>query len=164
MAHDEETVQDFTDDTVDNSRESGTISTENKSKMVDDTLHKVCKIKTEMYQSTANGKILTDEVIITDNRIEHIRERRGEAFIDEYYMHFSEVLTDPDFIFADDKPNTAIVSKAYKLKDKTINIVLRLVVEGDNPAFKNSIITAIGESEKRFAQRLRNSTPIYKKT
>lgn len=33
----------------------------------------------------------------------------------------------------------------------------------DNPEYKNSIITAIGEGEKRFAQRLRNSTILYKK-
>ena len=32
----------------------------------------------------------------------------------------------------------------------------------DNPEYKNSIITAIGESEKRFAQRLRNNTALYK--
>ena len=44
-----------------------------------------------------------------------------------------------------------------------MNLVLRLVVEGDDPTFKNSIITAVGENEKRFAQRLRNNDPIYKK-
>jgi hypothetical protein len=42
-------------------------------------------------------------------------------------------------------------------------LVLRLAVEGDNFDYKNSIITAIKENEKRFAQRLRNNTPIYKK-
>ena len=40
--------------------------------------------------------------------------------------------------------------------EKYINLVLRIVIETDNPEYKNSIITAIGESEKRFAQRLRN--------
>ena len=46
---------------------------------------------------------------------------------------------------------------------KYINIVLRVVVEGDNPSYKNFIVTAIGTSEKRFAQMLRNNQPIYSK-
>lgn len=29
-----------------------------------------------------------------------------------------------------------------------------LIVSTDNPEYKNSIITVVGESEKRFAQRL----------
>ena len=47
--------------------------------------------------------------------------------------------------------------------DKYVNIVLRIVVSEDNPEYKNSIITAIGESTKRFQQRLRNNKPLYKK-
>jgi len=37
------------------------------------------------------------------------------------------------------------------------------VVEGDDPSYKKSILTVVGENDKRFEQRLRNSTPIYKK-
>ena len=42
-------------------------------------------------------------------------------------------------------------------------MVLRLAVEGENPAYKNSIITAIKENDKRFTQRLRNNQPVYQK-
>ena len=47
--------------------------------------------------------------------------------------------------------------------NKYVNLVLRLVVSTDNPEYKNSIITAVGESMKRFEQRLRNNEPLYKK-
>ena len=59
--------------------------------------------------------------------------------------------------------HTALVCKRIVENEKYINLVLRIVIETDNPEYKNSIITAIGESEKRFAQRLRNNTVLYKK-
>ena len=100
--------------------------------------------------------ITTDEVIITPERIQHIRERRGAEFWEKYEQYFSLILSDPDYIFPDDRPNTAIVCKVIGEGEDAINLVLRLVVEGENPTFKNSILTAIRENKKRFAQRLRN--------
>lgn len=124
-------------------------------------MHKIGKIDIEKYKCVTNKKILTNEVIITDNRIEHIIKRRGQLFYDEYYKYFEQIIKNPDYIFKDIKEDTAIVSKCFVHKGKTINLVLRLVVQGDDPTFKNSIITAVGESQKRFAQRLRNNNPLY---
>ncbi|HIR76932.1 MAG TPA: hypothetical protein IAB97_08515 [Candidatus Choladousia intestinipullorum] len=94
-------------------------------------VHIVGRIDREIYKCITED-IVTDEVIITDERIEHIIDRRGKEFYEKY-------------------------------GDKFINIALRLVVSTDNPEYKNSIITAIGESMKRFRQRLRNNEPFYKK-
>ena len=142
--------------------DSSTIN-ENQVETVGKDVHRVGKIDLEMYAEVATGSIMTDEVIITDNRIEHIIERRGERFYNTVKEYFSEIVSDPDYIFKDDRKNTAIASKSYVYNEKTINIVLRLAVEGDDPSYKNSIITAIGENERRFAQRLRNNNPVYKK-
>ena len=108
--------------------------------------------------------IQTDEVIITDERIAHIIDRRGQAFLDKYERYFNEVLSDPDYIFKDKRIHSALVCKSIATEDDAvINLVIRLAVEGDGPSFKNSIITAIKESNKRFAQRLRNNEPLYKR-
>lgn len=123
----------------------------------------VGKINKEMYQTVVNGKMITEEVIITDNQIEHIIDRRGQDFYDEYKGYFNEIVTDPDYIFKDKADNTVMVSKTFIHKGTAVNLVLRLVVEGENPEYKNSIITAIKENDKRFRQRLRNKTPVYKK-
>lgn len=147
---------------VDISENSGIIE-EKAEETAETDVHKVGKIDVEKFGTIANGRILTDEVIITDNRIEHIIERRGQQFYDDFNGYFPEIIEDPDYIFKDDMDNTAIVSKSYSHKGKTVNLVLRLVVEGENPSYKNSILTAIGENEKRFAQRLRNNAPVYKK-
>ena len=147
---------------VDKTAQSDIINTKTTGTAVND-VYSIGKIDVEKYQNITDKRILTNEVIITDNRIEHIIQRRGQNFYVEYHEYFSSIIEDPDYIFKDIKADTAIVSKVFSHKGKNINLVVRLVVEGDDPNFKNSIITAISESEKRFAQRLRNNTPVYKK-
>ncbi len=148
---------------VDISEKNGIIE-EKTEETADTDVHKLGKIDIEKYKEIASGDILTDEVIITDNRIDHIIKRRGQQFYDDFSGYFSEIVADPDYIFKDeDSINTAIVSKSYKNKGKTVNLILKLVVEGDNPNYKNSILSAIGEGESRFEQRLRNNVPVYKK-
>lgn len=134
-----------------------------KDNMAADEVKTIGKINIQKYQGITDKKILTDEVVLTDNRKQHIIERRGQAFYDEYSSEFSKILEDPDYIFKDKKADTALVSKSFDLNGENVNIVLRLAVEGDNPDYKNSIITAVKEGQKRFAQRLRNSAPLYKK-
>ena len=125
-------------------------------------MHYIGKIDLDIYKCVTED-IITDEVILTDERMGHIIDRRGQEFYDKFHGLLGTVLSDPDYIFKDDVPNTAIVCKRFVEHEKTVNIVLRLVVEGDNPNYKNSILTIIGENNRRFEQRLRNNTPIYVK-
>ena len=124
-------------------------------------LYKIGKIDREIYKCITED-IRTDEVIITDERIEHIRERRGDEFYARYSSLFDEILRTPDYIFREKREHTALVCKRIVEDEKYVNLVLRIAIETDNPEYKNSIITAIGESEKRFAQRLRNNIVLYK--
>lgn len=125
-------------------------------------VHRIGVIDKEKYKRVTEKEIITDEVVITDNRINHIVERRGQAFYDEYSRYFSEILENPDYIFKDSKEDTAVVSKTIVHNGANVNLVLRLAVEGENQEYKNSIITAIKENDKRFLQRLRNNEPVYK--
>ena len=142
-----------------NKNNSGILSASNTKE--DIQVHSVGKISKDIYECITED-IITDEVIITDERIAHIIERRGQKFYDTYRDSFADIIRNPDYIFAD-KKNTALVCKEFESDDKFVNIVLRIVVSTDNPDYKNSIITAVGENRKRFQQRLRNNTPLYKK-
>ena len=124
-------------------------------------VHTVGKIDREIYKCITED-IVTDEVVITNERIQHIIDRRGKEFYDRYGEKFIKILQEPDFIFKD-KENTSLVCKEFEIDNKYVNLALRLVVSTDNPEYKNSIITAVGESTKRFRQRLRNNEPLYKK-
>ena len=125
-------------------------------------LHSVATIDREIYQCIVTEKMITDEVIITDERIEHIIKRRGQKFYDQFRHYFADIVMYPNYIFQAGK-NTALVCKKMVRDEKYINIVLRLAVSTDNPKYKNSIITVVGENEKRFLQRLRNNNPLYKR-
>ncbi len=145
---------------VDNFGKSGIIERKGLPEAQD--VHYIGKIDRNIYKCVTDKKILTDDVVITNNRIEHIIERRGQKFYDKYNGIFSEIISNPDYIFKDKMENTAIVCKQCTADEVSINIVLRLIVEGENENYKNSIITAIGESNKRFEQRLRNNKILYK--
>lgn len=120
-------------------------------------------IDREKFRPIAEN-ITTDEVIMTDERVQHIAARRGAAFLEKYRRYFPLVLSGPDYIFPDDRVNTAIVCKVIGEGKEAVNLVLRLTVEGEDPAYKNSILTAILEGERRFSQRLRNNVPIYQRS
>ena len=120
-------------------------------------------IDVEKYRRCSDKTILTERVILTDNRYEHIVERRGIGFIEMYFERFAEIISEPDYIFRDKKDDTALAAKRYVENGESVIVVVRLAVEGDNPNYLNSIITAVKEGERRFEQRLRNSSPIYKR-
>ena len=113
--------------------------------------------------SCISENIVTDEVVLTKNQRLHIIARRGQEFFDKYFPVLRECLVEPDYIFKDEVPNTALVVKRMKEGNKYINIVLRLVVPTDEVGYKNSVITMIGTNEKRFQRFLRNHIPVYKK-
>ena len=69
----------------------------------------VCKIDIDLYRCAAKD-ICSDEVIVTEKQIEHICRRHGGDY-GRYAKYFAEVLQRPDYILADNKPNTAVVLK-----------------------------------------------------
>ena len=126
-------------------------------------MQKIADIDISKY-SAVSPNIRSSTLILTDNQIEHIIKRRGQAFYDTYSGYFREIAEDPDYIFPDDKhSNTAVACKTLTVDGKNIHLVIRLAVEADDPEMENSIITALYENNKRYAQRLRNNIPLYKK-
>lgn len=111
--------------------------------------------------SAVSPNIRTDEVIITDERIAHIKERHPSDF-ERFSGYLKEILENPDYIIADDKPNTAMVLKRIEEQGEHFRIALRLVTPEDNPAYKNSIITFLKIHEKEWRRLLRNKKILYK--
>lgn len=146
---------------VDKNYGSGIIKTKNVETAVSG-VNFVGKIDKSFYKEISKT-IITDEVIITDERIEHIIQRRGQEFYDKYRPYFAEIVENPDYIFKDKKINTALAAKSVNKDGSSVNIVIKIATETDDPEFKNSIITAVVEGRKRFEQRLRNNEPIYKR-
>lgn len=125
-------------------------------------LHSVGKIDREIYKCITED-IVTDEVIITDERIGHIKERHPNDY-ERYYEYLKEIVENPDFIVETNKPKTALILKEIVESDeKRFKTVLRLTTPTDNPEFKNSIITFMRINEKEWSRLLRNKKILYKK-
>ena len=120
----------------------------------------VGRIDVEKYK-VVTDKIQTDEVIITDERIEHIRERHPNDF-ELYSQYLKQIVEEPDYILEANKPNTAFLLKEFLEDDERFQLILRLAVEGDIPGYKNSIITFLKVEEKRYRRYLRTKKILYK--
>lgn len=125
-------------------------------------VHPVGKIDKEIYKCITED-IVTDEVIITDERISHIKERHPNDY-EKYCEYLKLIVEEPDYIVETKKPNTALILKEIKeSNERQFKTVLRLTTSTDNPGFKNSIITFMKIDEKEWNRLLRNKLILYKK-
>lgn len=131
-----------------------------KTEKVYANVQRVGKIDIPTY-SVISPNIRTDEVIITNERIEHIRERHPNDF-ERYAQYMSEIVENPDYILEANKPNTAFVLKEFIDNEERFQLILRLSVEGDIQGYKNSVITFLKVEEKRYRRYLRTKKILYK--
>ena len=107
------------------------------------------------------GKILTDEVIITNERIEHIQTHHPEDY------HLFEIygrgcIQYPDLILSDER-NFGTVFLIKKLSDANLNVVLRLVLENEDCRLKNSVMTFWRIRERNLNKLIKKNEILYKK-
>jgi hypothetical protein len=105
--------------------------------------------------------VLTDEVVITEQQIEHIRKRHPHDY-ENFGWRLPEIIADPDYILLDNLPNTALIIKSFA-PNEHFQIVLRLKSKDDPDEYKNSIITFLKTGARRIEQYIRNKKVVYKK-
>lgn len=125
-------------------------------------MHIVGRIDRKIYECITDD-ITTDEVIITEERIQHIVERHPNDY-ELYYAYLKTVVEDPDYIIEANKPNTALILKEIIESDeRQFKTILRLKTSKDNKDFKNSIITFMKINEKEWSRLIRNKRILYKR-
>ncbi len=124
-------------------------------------VHLVGKIDKNIYKCITDD-ISTDEVIITDERIQHIMERHPNDY-ERYYSYLKEIVEHPQYIVETNKPYTALILKEFAEEEEQFKTVLRLTTSHDNPDFKNSIITFMKINDKEWKRMLKNKRILYKK-
>ena len=119
-------------------------------------VHSVGKIDRDIYKCITE-EIVTDEVIITDERIQHIKERHPNDY-ERFYSYIPEIINDPDFIIEANKPNTAVILKEIEERGEKFKLVLRIKVQGDPEEYKNSIMTFWHIGETTWRKTLKNKS------
>lgn len=92
------------------------------------------------------GKLKTDEIIITKERVDHIKTRHPEDY-DYFEKHGINTVIDPDIILKDQN-NIGTVYMIKNLETTNLNVVARLVLETDKADYKNSVMTFFRIREK----------------
>lgn len=123
-------------------------------------MYLVGKIDIKIYNCITKD-ITTDEVIITDERIQHIKEHHPNNY-EQYYSYMHSIIENPEYIIEANKPNTALILKSFSNGNETFKTVLRLITSSDNSKFKNSIITFMKINEKEWNRLLKNKKILYK--
>lgn len=123
-------------------------------------MYLVGKIDIEIYNCITKD-ITTDEVIITDERIQHIKEHHPNNY-EQYYSYMRSIIENPEYIIEANKPNAALILKSFSNGNETFKTVLRLITSSDNSKFKNSIITFMKINEKEWNRLLKNKKILYK--
>ena len=108
-------------------------------------------------------KIISNEVVLTDERIEHIKKHHPGDY-EKYGKYILEIIEDPDYIINDIKnKDTVLYAKTIKESMKNIQVVIRLNTNQIEEDKKNSILTLWSIKDKTYRQLLRNKEIIWKK-
>ncbi len=118
------------------------------------------KINIEVLKSEF-GILQTDEIIVTDERIDHIKNRHPEDY-SLFTIYGASSVSDPDFVIKDEK-NRGTVFMVKKLPDTNLNVVVRVVLESDDMKLKNSVMTFYRLRDKNLKKLIAKNALLYKK-
>lgn len=102
-------------------------------------MYSIGKINQKIYKCITED-IITEEVIITDNQIQHIKDRHPEAY-NKVLKNIQEAISTPDYIIRDKHAYTGLIIKRIQTEEGFLQIVLRLCTSGDEHGYKNSVIS-----------------------
>lgn len=123
-------------------------------------MYLVGKIDIEIYNCITKD-ITTDEVIITDKQIDHIKNRHPNDY-ELFNKYFEKIVEQPDYIIEANKPFTVLILKEIQIDNKKFKTVVRLATSNDTPSYKNSIITFMKIDDREWNRILKNKKILYK--
>lgn len=142
---------------IDKSGESGIMSlgSDNMAEF-----NKLGRINTQPLEKEF-GKLKTDEIVVTDERLEHIRNRHPEDF-ELFEQYGTSTVETPDLIIKDEKSeNTVFMVK--RLDTTNLNVVAKLILDTDNNDYKNSVMTFYRIRDKNLKKIENRNKTLYKR-
>ena len=118
------------------------------------------KIKSFLLEAEY-GKLVTDEIIITDERIRHIKERHPEDF-ELFKKYGRDCVEEPDYIIKDLK-HMGTVFMIKEVEECNLNVIVRIVLEKDNKQLKNSVMTFYRLRNRNLEKLMERNGVLYKR-
>lgn len=113
------------------------------------------------YLEKEFGNLQTNEIIVTQERLEHIKQRHAEDFalFDEYA---AKAVSSPDLVLKDAN-NEGTVFVVKQLPEINLNVVVRLALGTDKDGRKNSVMTFYRIREKNLKKLKNKHKVLYNK-
>ena len=124
-------------------------------------VHIVCNLNKEIFKGISE-MIITAEVIITEERIGHIKNRHPNDY-ERYCNYLKTIIEEPDYIIKLNKMYSAILLKEINEDRECFKAIIRLCTSHDNPEYKNSIITFMRINTSEWNGLIRNKEVLYKR-
>lgn len=125
-----------------------------------DNAEKLCDLDPELYRCVSRN-IRTREVVITEERIAHIKERHPNDY-ERFYTYIPKMVADPDYIIAANQPDTAVILKEFVERGEKFKLILRLKTTDQPINYKNSVISFWCIGETTWNKTLKNKKILYK--
>lgn len=113
------------------------------------------------YLEREFGKLQTNEIIITQERLEHIKQRHAEDFA-LFGEYAAKAIFSPDLILKNTY-NKGTVFVVKKLPETNLNVVVRLALGSDEDGRKNSVMTFYRIREKNLKKLKNKHKVLYNK-
>lgn len=107
------------------------------------------------------GKIQTDKIIVTNERLLHIQERHPQDY-ELFEKYGRDSVQNPDYVIRDMK-NDGTVFMVKKLPDTNLNVVVRVVLDTDKAGLQNSVMTFYRIRERNLKKMIEKNALLYKK-
>ncbi|MBQ2935309.1 MAG: hypothetical protein IJ029_01690 [Lachnospiraceae bacterium] len=105
--------------------------------------------------------LTTDETIVTDERFSHIKQNHPQD-VDLFKCYGKICIEHPDIV-VQDIVNQGTVFMIKKLPDTNLNVVVRLVLQGEDVNRKNSVMTFYRIREKNLEKLINKNKLLYSK-
>ncbi len=119
------------------------------------------KLDKELYQCVSQD-IATEEVVITEERVQHIIERHPGDY-ERYFSFIKEIIETPDYILEANKPFSVLLLKHIDANGKNYKLILRFKVASDPDNYKNSIISFQKVEDRRYRRYTNSENVLYKR-
>lgn len=124
-------------------------------------VHTVAQLDPEKYRCVSES-ITTNEVVITDERISHIRERHPNDY-ERYMKYMADIIADPDYIIEANKADTAVLLKEFIEGADRFKLILRLKTPKDPDNYKNSVISFWRIGDRTWKKSIKNKKILYRR-
>ena len=107
------------------------------------------------------GKIQTNNVIVTKERVNHIKERHLQDY-ELFKKYGKRSIEKPDYIIKDNK-NIGTVFMVKKLPNTNLNVVVRVALDTDKRGYDNSVMTFYRMRKNNLDKLIAKNELLYKK-